>query len=388
MKKAIKKGAAALVCGALICSAASCGNTTGTALTVDGHDIRAGIYIFYQMQALSEAATKLNEEQPDLDQSAEGFDLLAQTVEGMTVRDWIKDRTYALCREFVAVEEKFDEYGLSLTAEETSQINSQANSMWTEENMYAQYFYGVSIIGEYYEKYGIGKESYRDTYTLGIKKDKIFDYLYGEGGSLAVPVSELDAAITENYALVKYFAVNEEKAGGSAQNYADRLNNGTAFAELKKEHDEKVKIAEIEEEMAQAEADGEEYDGTLPEEVSVELSEESALQTVISKDSASPSAEFVAEVFAMNAGENKVVTVSSVSTDSEGQETTTETNYVVSKLDITADPSVMERYRDSELHERKDDELDQSISDAGAALTVTENAAAIAKYKIENVMDQ
>lgn len=385
MRKAIKKGAAALVCGALICSAASCGNTTGTALTVDGRDVRAGIYIFYQMQALSEAATKLNEEQPDLDQSAEGFDLLAQTVEGVTVRDWIKNRTYALCREFVAVEKKFDEYGLSLTAEETSQINSQANSMWTEENLYAQYFYGVSIIGEYYEKYGIGKESYRDTYTLSIKKDKIFDYLYGEGGSLAVPVSELDAAIAENYALVKYFAADE--LADSAQSYVDALNGGTAFAEVKKSHDEKVEIAEIEEEMAQAQAEGIEYDGTLPEEVSIEPSEESALQTVISKDSASPSAEFVAEVFAMNAGENKVVTVSSTSTDSDGQETTTEKSYVVSKLDITADSSVMEQYRNSELYEMKGSELDQSISDAASALTVTENAAAIAKYKIENVMD-
>lgn len=386
MRKAIKKSCAALLCGALICSAASCGNTTGTALTVDGRDIRAGIYIFYQMQALSEAASKLTEEQPDLDQSAEGFDLLAQTVEGVSVRDWIKDRTYALCCEFVAVEKKFDEYGLSLTAEETSGINSQANSIWTDENPYAQYFYGVSVIGEYYEKYGIGKESYRDTYALGIKKDKIFDYLYGEGGSLAVPASELDAAVTENYALVKYFAVNEK--ADSAQSYVDALNGGTAFAEVKRSHDEKVEIAEIEEEMAQAEADGTEYTGTLPEDVSIELSEESALQTVISKDSTSPSAEFVTEVFAMSAGENKVVTVSSTSTDSDGQETTTETSYVVAKLDITADSSVMEQYRDTELHKMKDDELEQSFSDAGAAFTVTENSAAIAKYKIENVMEE
>lgn len=298
MRKAIQKSAAAL-----ICSAASCGNTTGTALTVDGRDIRAGIYIFYQMQALSEAASKLNDEQPDLNQSAEGFDLLAQTVEGKNVRDWIKERTFALCREFVAIEEKFDEYGLSLTAEETASINSQANSVWTEENMYAQYFYGVSIIGDYYEKYGVGKESYRDTYALGVKKDKIFDYLYGEGGSLAVPVSELDAAVAENYALVKYFAADEK--ADPAQSYVDSLNGGTAFAEVKKAHDEKAEIARIEEEMAEAEADGTEYDGTLPEEVSVELSEESALQRVLAKDSSSPSAEFVAEVFAMNPGKTR-----------------------------------------------------------------------------------
>lgn len=386
MRKAIKKGAAALICGALVCSAASCGNTTGTALTVDGLDVRAGIYIFYQMQALSEAAEKLDEEQPDLDQSAEDFDLLAQTVEGTNVRDWINARTYALCREFVAVERKFDEYGLSLTAEETAEINAQANSIWTEENIYAQYFYGVSIIGEYYEKYGIGKESYRDTYTLDIKKDKIFDCLYGEGGAAEVPVSELDAAVAEGYALVKYFAVDER--ADTAQSYLDLLNGGTAFAEVKQRHDETVELAEIEEEMAEAEADGTEYEGTLPEELIVAREEESALQTVLSKESTSPSADFIAEVFSMSAGENRIVTVSSSSTDSEGNETTAETSYVVAKLDILSDPEVLEQYRASELHGLKDEELEQSFSDAGAAYTLTENAAAIAKYKIENVMDQ
>lgn len=387
MIKAIKKGTAALVCGALICSAASCGNTTGTALTVDGRPIRAGIYIFYQMQALSEATSKLSEEQPELDMNAEGFDLLAESFESVTVRDWIKDRTFALCREFVAAEKKFEEYGLSLTAEEESEIKSYVNSLWTEENMYAQYFYGVSVVGEYYEQYGIGQESFRDTYALSYKKDKIFDAIYGEGGSLAVPVSELDAAVVENYALVKYFAVNEEKAGGSAQSYVDRLNNGTAFAELKKEHDEKVEITEIKEEMAQAEANGEEYDGTLPEEVIVAQSEESDLETVVSKTSTSPSEDFINAVFEMSAGENKAVTVSSTSTDADGNETTRETSYVVTRLDLSADAERMETYRQTQLHSMKDEELDRTITDAGAALAVSENAAAIKKYKLENIME-
>ncbi|MCM1335867.1 MAG: hypothetical protein NC084_04655 [Bacteroides sp.] len=386
MRKAFTKGAAALICGAMICSAASCGNTTGTALTIDGRPIRAGIYIFYQMQALSEAASKLTEEQPDLDQSAEDFDLLAQSVEGTSVRDWIKNRTVALCREFIATEEKFEEYGLALTDEETAEIKSYANSMWTEENMYAQYFYGVDIIGDYYEKYGVGQESFRDTYALSYKKDKLFDAIYGESGSLAVSVDELNAAVVEGYALVKYFAV--EDGAGTTEEYVALLNSGTAFAAVKQQHDEAAERAEIEAEMAEAAANGEEYEGTLPEEVVVAASEESDLERVLAKDATSPSADFIAEVFAMSAGENKAVTVSSTSTDADGNETTNETSYVVAKLDISANAETMESYRHTELHEMKDDELDAMITETGAALSLSENAAAISKYKIENIMDE
>lgn len=385
MRKAFRKGAAALVCGAMICSAAACGNTTGTALTVDGRPIRAGIYIYYQMQALSEASSKIHEEQPDLDMNAEGFDLLAQSVENTPARDWIKNRTLGLCRDFVATEKKFEEYGLSLTAEENSEIKSYVNSLWTEENMYAQYFYGVSIVGEYYEKYGIGQESFRDTYALSYKKDKIFDAIYGEGGSLAVSAEELNAQVVENYALVKYFTVNEK--AGTAQSYVDQLNNGTAFSAVKQQHDEAAERAEIEAEMAEAEANGEEYDGTRPEEVVVAQSEESALETVLSKTSTSPSADFIAAVFEMSAGENKAITVTSTSTDADGNETAKETSYVVTRLDLSADAERMETYRETQLHSMKDEELDQTITDAGAALSVTENSAAIAKYKIENIMD-
>ena len=52
MNKMTKRAMAAILCGALALSACSCSNTTGTALTIDGTDIPAGVYICFQMDAI------------------------------------------------------------------------------------------------------------------------------------------------------------------------------------------------------------------------------------------------------------------------------------------------------------------------------------------------
>ena len=93
MKNFTKKSCAAVLCTAMALTAAGCSNTTGTALTIDGMDIRAGIYIYYQMDALNDAATLLAEEQPELDMYAEGFEITDYTVEGTPVEEWIKNKT-------------------------------------------------------------------------------------------------------------------------------------------------------------------------------------------------------------------------------------------------------------------------------------------------------
>ncbi len=379
MKKTAKLTVLA-ICAALAASAASCGNTTATALTVNGKDIRAGIYIYYQMQALSEAESKLSEEQPDLDQNSEDFDIFKQSVESTPVSDWVNNRANELCREFAAKEAKFDEFGLSLTAEENAEIKSYVNSMWTEENIYAQYLYGVDVMSEYYEKYGIGKQSFQDIYTLSYKEKKIFSHLYGEGGTQEVSAEELNTSVKENYALVKYFEV--DLTDQTAQYYVDKLNGGTPFAEVKQEYDMAKELEEVNAAMKEAEAAGEEYTGKKPEEITAELAEESSLQTVIKKDSTSPSEDFVKAVFEMAAGENKVITVSEETSEDGAAKSKT---YAVSRLDITSDESVMEARRETELHSLKDEEFNKMISDLGAGYEVSENSAAIKKYKPENL---
>jgi len=383
MQNSIKKVVSAVICGAVALTACGCGNNTGTALTVNGKDVRAGIYIYYQMNALSEASTKLQEEQPDLDMYAEDFDIKNHTIEGSPAEEWIKNKTIALCKEHVAVDTLFEKYGLSLSAEETSEIEDSVFSVWNEENMYAQYIYGVDIIGDYYESLGIGEQSFEDCQFNEAKRHAVFEHIYGEGGEKAVSVDELNAGIIENYALTYQFEVDAEVA--SAQTYVDMIIGGESVAAANMAYEKDAALKEINEEMAEAEAAGEEYDGTLPEEVEVDEITDEDVETVVEKGSESPSAEFVNEIFAMTAGETKVLTSSATTTSADGTESTAISYYVVKRADIAADEEIMESYRETALHEMKEEEFNGMLKTEGDGYSVTENSAAIKLYTIDKL---
>lgn len=383
MKNNVKRGLTTALCGAMILAAASCGSNTRTALTVDGKDISAGIYIYYQMAALGEAQTKLSEEQPDLDMKAEGFDITAYSVEDTPVSDWVKNRALEQCRKYVAVNNKFDELGLSLSADEASEINEYVTQLWTEENIYAQYIYGVDILGKYYEKYGIGQQSFKNVYTISYKQNAIFNALYGEGGSLEVPADELKSYVVENYALAEYLEIED---GYDAQEYLAMLESGKTFSEMKQAYDTAKELANIEKEMAEAEEKGEEYTGTKPDELTVAASEESELLRVVEKDSEIPSADFVSSLFTLKNGESNIIITSEETTDDEGDQTTEYTYYVASRLDITANEEKMTECTSDALHKMKDDEYDEAITAEADALSVTENAAAMNRYTVKSLL--
>ena len=383
MNKMTKRAMAAVLCGALALTACSCGNTTGTALTIDGTDIPAGVYICYQMDAYSKAQAALAEAEPDLDMYAEDFDIKAHTIEGVNAEEWIKNKTFELCRNYVAASKAFDEYGLSLTAEQQAEINQYVTSAWEEENMYAQYLYGFDTIGEYYESKGVGEKSYKETQTLYYKQEAVFNHLYGEGGELEVPAEEINAKILSDYALVLSFEV--DPAYGKAQDYVDMLNGGTSFTTAKQAYDQAEAVTEAEEAKKEAEEAGEEYDGTLPEDVVVAEVEESTLKDVVNINDVAPSESYVKDVFAMANGENKLITVSEDITGADGTTTTAISYYVVKKLDISADAEVMEEYSETVLFDMKSSELEETLKAKGAAYSLTENAAAIKLYTIDKI---
>lgn len=379
----MKKAVALTLCGAAVISASGCKNTTANALTIDGTDIRAGVYIYYQMDALNRAGQVLKEEQPDVDIYAEDFDITKSTIEGMDAVEWIKKETIDLCRYHVAVNNKFDEYGLTLSDEAKTEINEYVNGLWEDENIYAQYIYGVDIVGDYYESVGIGQQSYKEATTVGYKYDAIFDYLYGEGGTMAVPAEDIDKAAVENYALVKSFTIDPRI--NTAQEYLDMLNGGSTFEEVEQAYNKDDALADIEADMAEAEENGEEYTGTLPEDLEVALSDENALKKVVKKGSTSPSESYVNDVFAMADGESKIITVSQTSAGSDGTPSVSVTYYLVQRLSLADDAEMMEEYRENALHDLKGEELENSLNETGAGYTVTENAKAVKLYSIDKI---
>lgn len=251
MKMNFKRIAAGVLAVGITMSLCGCGDN-GYLMTVEGISIRNGVYLSFQQTSLNNANTKYNEENStDSTSSTESVDIFKQSVEGKSVPEWIKEDTLNQVRRFVAVQRLCEEYGISLTNEETAEINKNIQSTWDEDNMYVQYFYGVNTMSEYYESMGIGIDSLKEISRVNSLSDKLFLHYYDKDGLTPVTDEELTAYITENYAAVKMLTLSYKNYKGDAlesdeekqeikdkaKAYADRLNGGESFIDVKYDYD-------------------------------------------------------------------------------------------------------------------------------------------------------
>ena len=252
MKFNLKKTAAGILALAVTVSMCGCGDN-GYLMTVDGMDIRNGIYLSFQQSAYNDAYSKI-EEQNSSDDSSSGtseIDVFSENVENKSASDWIKEKTLKDVRKFVAVQRVCEENGIALTEDEIAEMNSDLQSTWNEENMYIQYVFGFDTAGEYYESLGVGMDSLREIRRANALSDKLFLYYYDADGVYPVTEDEINGYLTENYAAVKLLTLNltnykgealesdEDKAvvKAKANSYAERLNNGESFIDVKYDFD-------------------------------------------------------------------------------------------------------------------------------------------------------
>lgn len=239
--KLLKRAAAALlsVCTAVTC--ASCGENTANAMKVGDYDVRAGIYLYYVVNAYSDAVSELTDQGEKFDDVKETKEIKKIVkkinLDGVTVEEWIQNKAVEYCQTFVAVEKEFDKLELTLDGTELAQIdNTVAANM---ENY-----------GKFFEKTGIGEQSVRDIVTSSLKQSKIWDAYYGEGGSKDIKEDALKDYYADNHFRIKYIEMplkdgegNLLKADGKAeiekmaQDYLARL--------AKKQGSEKDLMAEF-----------------------------------------------------------------------------------------------------------------------------------------------
>ncbi len=223
--KKILAGAAALAV-ALTCT--GCSDTSWGAKAGDT-EYRAGIYIYHAMNAYFDAESKKAETDTDV---------FAASIEEMPAKDWMMKETEKNLRLQAAVDAKFDEMGLELDEYSTTYADYMVEQMWSQ-------------YGDMFEGYGIGKESYRDIYLNSIKRDEIFmKYYNSEDGITPVSEDDIKAHLLDNYARVKYIALNLKDAEGNllksegkaevmkmAEDYLARAEGGESFDALIAEYD-------------------------------------------------------------------------------------------------------------------------------------------------------
>ena len=392
-----KKITAAALAAVCVASMTGCSDT-GYIGTVDGMDIRNGVYLWCMQSAYGDCYTEIADVKEEAGDTSEVSDVFTQTVDGKPANDWIKENTVVELRRYVAVNRLFEENGLTFTAEDTASINDYVNQVWDKEDMYAQYIYGTKTMGEYYDSIGIGMETIREVYTTNQKEAKLLEALYSEGGSKAVPAEEINSYLTENYANVKYIEIpfldmygndlitDDEAASISAkaQDYVDRLNAGESFIDIRYEYD-------LETAKDKAQVDLEAYYNTATSEnlsddemnKAVEDARANAtadkaesideLEVAVKKDSSSLNAELTEFVWNLDA-DGKAVLLE-----------TEDAVYVVVRDDITTKDNWKSENMTAILGDLAGEQFDAYLIEVGSAYAVELNESLVNnKYSPDN----
>lgn len=390
MRSVIKKTAAAVL--AVILAASLCGCDRGYIMTVDGMDIRNGVYLSLLNTAYAMAQDEIKKQSSDEDNSeneASSVPVTKGEIDGKNASQWIKEETMKAVRRFVAVQRKCDELGLSLTEEEIKEINTNISETWDSENSYLQYLYGYNTMGEYYESQGIGQESMRAILKVNKLQDKLFMYFYDKGGDLEVTESEMDEYLKDNYATVKMQVFSYTDASGAkleedddkkavkekAQEYADRINKGEkpvdVFYEYNMSRAQEAAEAKAETEYTEDNEEGltkEEWIKQQVEAMNITKAEsEEDLDRFLSKESSSFDQEVTEYIF---------------NAEIDGKATVFETDsgvYLIIKEDITKKTNWKEENHENILNELKGDDFQNMVDLFGQNYEVTADESLINK---------
>ncbi|MCM1023079.1 MAG: hypothetical protein NC395_03375 [Prevotella sp.] len=359
----LKKVAAAAAAAVMTFSLASCGSDTTWGADIDGTRLRAGILIYFQSNAVSEASQYLVEGETDV---------LAITIEDKPSKDWINDEAVEDMREYAAVEKKFAELELSFENNEEKAVSNTVDQWW-------------EYVGEYFEGIGVSKQSYYDIVLNSEKRSLIFDHYYADGGEKAVSDDEIKDYLLENNARIKFIRMELRDGEGNllksdgkdelrkmAEGYIERAKGGESFEAIEDEYNEYYAnlIAEATGTSDETSSDG----GTDVAADTGEETERISYGTVVSRGGVIPSEKVAETVFdgTLNAGDYTIV--------EENEEW-----YIVYRMDLFDDPSYLEDQRDSVRRSLKGDEFDETVLGWIEGQNCTVNEAAIKRYKLEKL---
>lgn len=267
-----KKCLTAFLTAAVAVSAVGCtlGTSTKTAMSVDGYEMNAGVYIYYQNNALSEAKRLASADDSNLDVNDQ--DALEKVkIENKDFLNWVNDKTTANCCEHIAVIKKFDEMKLTLDEKDIANVEDYAESIFSDAEESKEYVTN-----------GIGEESFTEILLNTYKANEIFLAIYGEGGTKNIQESTVKENYIENNARVKYVALDLHDSEGNDLEEADK----TEIKNLANKFLTTVKSTSDEKEMLQKFNDiSDEYQEFTANKAAEASGEEAAVTTTTAPES-------------------------------------------------------------------------------------------------------
>ncbi|MCD7890337.1 MAG: hypothetical protein LUG26_00745 [Ruminococcus sp.] len=256
----IRKFVAALTAFALAATMSACtiGSSSAMAVTIDGYDVDAGIFIYYTIQSYYDVQELVAEESGDSTVTPTIEEVEDATIDGLEATEWIQDKATQYCSDFITIEREFEKIGAELTDEELDEIDTLVES---------------ALENELFTENGISEDSIVALASSSYKGDHIFDYYYGTESELGMSEEELMDYFDENFARVKYVTMSYLDSDGNkldetgkkeirdlADEYADRVNAVSDDMEKLYEIDDVNDdyTAYVEEQSAEEEEDTEE----------------------------------------------------------------------------------------------------------------------------------
>jgi hypothetical protein len=192
------KFAAAAAAFALAAASSSCGapeaitfgKSSQTALTVDGYEVPAGVFIYNEIYAYNTAQYELyskNGQMPSLE------DVKNATFESKGAVEWIQDQATQACKDFVANEKEFEKIGGELSSDDLAEV----------KNIVA-----ANSASKMYSANGVGEESLRKIIENSYKSEAIFEHYYGIDAEKGCSEDDLKKYYQDKTTRVKYFTIS------------------------------------------------------------------------------------------------------------------------------------------------------------------------------------
>ncbi len=355
MKNIVKKIIAASFCGALLMSTTACADTSWSVKN-DDETLSVGTYIYYMTQAYSEAKEKSGKS---------GDAVLSETIEKKTGDQWIRDRAKELCVEQLTINKLCRDNKVNVTDDEIEASYNDSSAFYGIYSYAQMWIYSKQA----YEDMGISEESFKNAVVAtGIAHDKLFDNIYGEGGSQEVKESELEKYFTDNYVYYKYFSTPLTKTDDEG-NSTDLTDAEKEALKVKYENYAKI-INDEKKTMDDVIAKYKEYEDT-------------------EEDPSMSSCDNINESFILG---DKVKDKLKEMKDGEAAYVATDTEYYfVYKMPIKDNIDSLTDKNDTSLHSQvlhqyKGDDYTKYIEDQAKKLKYEQNDAAFAKYTPDRVI--
>ncbi len=226
MKNLIKRTVAFLLVTILIFSFAGCHKPGEIAVTVGDEEFTSGFYACAFLAADNEAQQLVSEQATEQGITITSKNLYTQKIDGVVYSEWVKAKVQEIFKQMIAAKELCEKNVVN-TAEYLENAKASAKTDWQSNK-------------EYFEKNGIGLESYQKFCAYQEYATAYFDYLYGEGGPEEVTEDVLNKYIKENYVYLNAISsditamteAQQQEQEKKYKGYKERIEKGENFGKI------------------------------------------------------------------------------------------------------------------------------------------------------------